>query len=204
LVVAASAAIGILIGSLSGYYGGWIDEVLMRVVEIFLAFPFLVGALILSSMLVPIFGRSIWPAVIALIIFGWTRYARLLRGDILATKERDYVLAARASGAKDVHLILHHVLPNAIFPTLVYLSLDMGAIVLSFATLSFLGIGVQVGYADWGQIISAARDWILTLDQHWYIVVFPGVALLLYGLGWNLIGDALRDILDPKLRGKNG
>ena len=153
-------------------------------------------------MLVPIFGASIWPAVIALIVFGWTRYARLLRGDILATKEREYVTASRASGARDGHLIMRHILPNAIFPTLVTVSLEMGAIVLSFATLSFLGVGVQIGYADWGQIISAARDWILTLDQYWYIVVFPGMALLLYGLGWNLIGDALRDILDPKLRGK--
>lgn len=202
LVVAAGAVIGILIGSAAGFYGGWIDEILMRFVEIFIAFPSLVGALVLSSLLVPIFGRSIWPASIALVVFGWTGYARLLRGDILSTKERDYVLAARASGAKDIHLILRHVLPNAIFPTLVFLSLDMGAIVLSFATLSFLGIGVQVGYADWGQIVSAARDWILTLDQHWYIIVFPGMALLLYGLGWNLIGDALRDILDPKLRGR--
>ena len=203
-VVASSAAIGIIIGSFAGYFGGWVDESLMRVVEIFIAFPFLVGALILSSMLVPIFGRSIWPAVIALIVFGWTGYARLLRGDILSTKEREYVTAARASGATDIHLVFRHVLPNAIFPTMVYLSLDMGAIVLSFATLSFLGVGVQVGYTDWGQIISAARDWILTLDQHWYIVVFPGMALLLYGLGWNLIGDALRDILDPKMRGKSG
>lgn len=202
LVVAASAAIGIAIGAFAGFYGGWIDETLMRVVEIFIAFPFLVGALILSSILVPIFGRSIWPASIALIVFGWTGYARLLRGDILSTKERDYVQAAQASGASDMHLIMRHILPNAIFPTLVVLSLNMGAIVLSFAALSFLGIGVQVGYADWGQIVSHARDWILTLDQHWYIIVFPGVALLLYGLGWNLIGDALRDILDPKLRGK--
>ena len=127
-----------------------------------------------------------------------------LRGDILATKEREYVTAARASGASDGHLIMRHVLPNAIFPTLVRLSLDFGAIVLSFAALSFLGVGVPEGYADWGQIISFARSWILSLDTHWYIIVFPGVALLLYGLGWNLIGDALRDILDPQLRGKQG
>jgi peptide/nickel transport system permease protein len=203
IVVAAGAIIGMTVGAFSGFYGGWVDEILMRFVEIFIAFPFLVGALILSSILVPIFGRSIWPASIALIVFGWTGYARLLRGDILSTKERDYVQAAQASGASDLHLITRHILPNAIFPTLVVLSLNMGAIVLSFAALSFLGIGVQVGYADWGQIVSHARDWILTLDQHWYIIVFPGVALLLYGLGWNLIGDALRDILDPKMRGKS-
>lgn len=202
LVVFTSAAIGIVLGSIAGFYGGWVDEILMRVVEVFIAFPFLVGALILSSLLVPVFDRSqqIWPASIALIVFGWTGYARLLRGDILANKEREYVMAARASGAKDIHLILQHILPNAIFPTLVSWSLDMGAIVLAFATLSFLGIGVQVGYADWGQVVSNAREWILSLDTYWYIIVFPGMALLLYGLGWNLIGDALRDILDPKLR----
>jgi peptide/nickel transport system permease protein len=147
-------------------------------------------------------GRSIWPASIALIVFGWTGYARLLRGDILATKEREYVTAARAAGAKDGHVIFKHILPNAIYPTMVVLSLDMGSIVLSFAALSFLGIGVQIGYADWGQIVSYARDWIFTLDKHWFIIVFPGLCLLLYGLGWNLIGDALRDITDPKMRGR--
>jgi peptide/nickel transport system permease protein len=202
VVVLSSAVIGILIGAVAGYYGGWIDEALMRLVEIFIAFPFLVGALILASILVPIMGRSIWPASIALIVFGWTGYARLLRGDILAAKEREYVIAARASGAKDSHLIIRHIIPNAIYPTMVVLSLDMGAIVLSFAALSFLGIGVQIGYADWGQIVAHARDWILTLNVYWYIIVFPGLALLLYGLGWNLIGDALRDIMDPKLRGR--
>jgi peptide/nickel transport system permease protein len=202
LVTIASTIIGVLIGAFAGFYGGWVDEILMRVVEIFIAFPFITGALILASLLTPLFGRSIWPATIALIIFGWTGYARQLRGDILATKERDYVLAARASGAKDSHLMLKHVIPNAMFPTMVRISLDLGAVVLAFAALSFLGIGLPEGYADWGQVVSFARAWILTLDQHWYIIVFPGVALLLYGLGWNLIGDALRDILDPKLRGK--
>ena len=202
VVTLATTLIGVLIGAFAGFYGGWVDEILMRLVEIISVFPFITGALILASLLTPIFGRSVWPSIIALIIFGWTGYARQLRGDILATKERDYVLAARASGAKDGHLMLKHVIPNAMFPTLVRISLNMGAVVLSFAALSFLGIGLPEGYADWGQVVSFARAWILTLDQHWYIIVFPGVALLLYGLGWNLIGDALRDILDPKLRGK--
>ncbi len=202
VVVMASFVIGVVVGAVAGFYGGWIDEVLMRVVEIFIAFPFLVGALILTSVLVPKMGRSIWPASIALIVFGWTTYARLLRGDILATKEREYVEAARASGATDARLILRHIVPNAIYPTLVVLTLDMGSIVLSFAALSFLGLGVQVGYADWGQIVSHARDWILSLDTYWYIVVYPGLALLLYGLGWNLVGDALRDIMDPRMRGR--
>lgn len=202
VVTLASTIIGVAIGAFAGFYGGWVDEGLMRVVEIFIVFPALTGALILASLLTPVFGRSVLPATVALIIFGWTGYARQLRGDILGTKERDYVLAARASGAKDSHLMLKHVIPNAMFPTMVRISLDMGAVVLSFAALSFLGIGLPEGYADWGQITSFARAWILTLDQYWYIIFFPGMALLLYGLGWNLIGDALRDILDPKLRGK--
>ena len=203
-VAIMAALIGIVIGAISGFYGGWIDEFLMRIVEIFIAFPFLVGALILASLLTPIFGRSIWPTMIALIIFSWTAYARLIRGDILATKEREYVTAARASGANDLHIVMRHVLPNAIFPTMVRISLDFGAVVLSFAALSFLGVGVPEGYADWGQIISFARSWILSLNTHWYIIVFPGLALLLYGLAWNLIGDGLRDILDPQLRGGKG
>jgi peptide/nickel transport system permease protein len=201
-VVLSSALIGMIIGALSGFYGGWVDMALQRVVEIFQAFPFLVAAFVLASILVPRLGRSILPATIALIVFGWTGYTRLLRGDILATKERDYVLAARASGAKDSRVLLSHILPNAIFPTIVLLSLDMGSIVLNFAALSFLGVGTEVGYADWGQIVAFARPFILSLQTYWYIIVFPGVALLLYGLGWNLIGDALRDIMDPKLRGR--
>lgn len=203
-VVAISAIIGIIVGAIAGYFGGWVDEISMRIVEVFVVFPSLVAVLVLSSALVQARGRSLWPAIIALILFGWMGYARLLRGDVLANKERDYVLAARASGATDFHIIMKHVLPNAIFPTLVFLSLDMGAIVLSFASLSFLGVGVEPGYADWGQIVSFARDYLISLDDYWYVIVFPSLALLLYGLGWNLLGDALRDILDPKLRGKQG
>jgi peptide/nickel transport system permease protein len=200
--VFASATLGILVGSIAGFYGGWVDEILMRFVEIFNAFPFLIAVFVLAAILVPRFGQSLLPATIALITFGWTGYARLLRGDILSTKERDYVKAAKAAGATDSRLIIKHILPNAIFPTLVVISLDMGSIVLSFAALSFLGVGAPIGFADWGQLVAQARSWILTLDQHWYIIVWPGLALLLYGMGWNLLGDALRDILDPKMRGK--
>lgn len=204
VITAITVTVGIVVGSLAGYYGGWMDDVLMRITEIFMAFPFLLAALTLASILVPMFGRSIWPAMIALSVFGWMTYARLIRGDILATKERDYVLAARVIGARDGRILLRHILPNAIFATMVLASLDIGAYVLSFAALSFLGVGTDIGYADWGQVIAFARDFILTLDRYWYIIVYPGAALILFGLGWNLIGDALRDILDPKLRGVRG
>lgn len=203
LVVASSLLIGMIVGSISAYYGGAIDDILMRITEIFMAFPFLLAALTLSAILVPLFGRGIWPSVIALISFGWMGYARVIRGDILSTKERDYVLSARTIGARDGRILVGHILPNAIFTTLVFASLDVGAIVLSFAALSFLGVGTDVGYADWGQVVSFARDYILTLDTYWYIIVYPGTALILFGLGWNLIGDGLRDVLDPRMQGKS-
>jgi len=204
VITAVTVVIGLIVGALSAYYGGWLDDLLMRITEIFLAFPFLLAALTLSAILVPLFGRGIWPATLALITFGWMTYARLLRGEILAAKERDYVLAARVVGVRDSRVLLRHIVPNAIYPILILASMRIGDYVLSFATLSFLGVGTEIGYADWGQIVSFARDWILSLDTHWYIIVWPGVALLLFGLGWNLIGDALRDILDPRLRTVRG
>jgi len=204
VITGVTVIIGLIVGSLSAFYGGWLDDLLMRITEIFMAFPFLLAALTLSAILVPLFGRGIWPATIALITFGWMTYARVLRAEILSAKERDYVLAARVVGAKDSRLLVRHIVPNAIYPILVLASMRVGDYVLSFATLSFLGVGTDIGYADWGQIVSFARDWILSLDVHWYIIVFPGTILLLFGLGWNLIGDALRDILDPRLRGSRG
>jgi peptide/nickel transport system permease protein len=196
--------IGILVGSISGFYSGRVDAILMRFTEIFLAFPFLLAALTLSAILTPMLGKGLWPASIALIVFGWMRYARLIRGDVLTVREREYVLAARVIGAKDSRILQKHIIPNAIYPTMVLASLDIGTIVISFAALSFLGIGTEVGYADWGQLISFARNWIPDLSNYWYILVYPGIALVLFVLGWNLLGDALRDILDPRMRGRGG
>jgi peptide/nickel transport system permease protein len=193
--------IGVLIGSVSAYYGGTVDNVLMRIVDIFLTLPFILAALILAAVLTPKLGRSVMPAVIALIAFGWMGYSRIVRGDILSVRERDYVLAAKVIGVKDRRILTKHILPNAIFPTLVLASLDVGGFVLSFAALSFLGIGTEIGYADWGQLLSFARSWITNLNDYWYIVFWPGIALVLFVLGWNLVGDALRDVLDPKMRG---
>jgi peptide/nickel transport system permease protein len=194
--------IGILVGSLAGFYSGWVDEVLMRITEIFMAFPFILAALTMSAVLTPSMGKGIWPPTIALITFGWMGYARLIRGDILSLRERDYVMAARVVGAKDSRILFKHIIPNAIYPTLVLASMDIGTVVISFAALSFLGIGTEVGYADWGQLLSFARKWIPNLFTYWYIVVFPGLALILFVLGWNLVGDALRDIMDPHMRGR--
>lgn len=202
IIEAICLLLGILVGSLSAFYGGWLDDLLMRITEIFMAFPFIMAALTLSAILTPVIGKGIWPPVIALVVFGWMGYARLIRGDILSVRERDYVTAARVIGDSDGRILLQHIIPNAIYPTLVLASMDIGTLVISFAALSFLGIGTEVGYADWGQLISFARNWIPTLSTYWYIVVFPGIVLILFVLGWNLVGDALRDIMDPRMRGR--
>ncbi len=203
IVTIATFLIGIIIGSISAYYGGIVDNIIMRVVDIFLTLPFILAALILAAVLTPRIGKSLFPAIIALVTFGWMGYARIIRGDILSIKERDYIMAARVIGVKDSRILFRHIIPNAIFPTLVLASLAIGDVVLSFAALSFLGIGTEVGYADWGQVLSFARNWITSLNTYWYIVVWPGLTLVLYVMGFNLVGDALRDVLDPRMRGKS-
>ena len=201
LIVALALVIGLTVGSLAAYFGGWVDDVLMRITEIFLAFPFLIAALTLAAVLQPKLGRGLYTGIIALVVFGWMSYARLIRGDILSTKEREYVLAARSLGVRDWRILFRHILPNSIFPVIVVASLEIGTYVLSFAALSFLGLGAELGYADWGQMLALSRNWITNLSKYWYIVVYPGMALLFFVLGWNLIGDAIRDIVDPRLRG---
>ena len=202
LVTIATFLIGIIYGSISAFYGGVVDNIMMRIVDILLILPSILAVLILASVLTPKIGKSLIPAMVALIAFGWMGYSRIIRGDILSVKERDYVLAARVIGVKDSRILFRHILPNAIFPTLVLASLAIGDVVLSFAALSFLGIGTEVGYADWGQVLSFARNWITSLNTYWYIIVWPGLTLVLFVMGWNLVGDALRDVLDPRMRGK--
>jgi len=201
VVVSISALIGIVMGSIAAFYGGVLDEVLMRITDIFYAFPFLVGAMVLTTIL----GRGLTNVMVALVALGWMGYARLIRGDILQIREADYVQAARAAGANSLRLILRHILPNAIWPVVVQGTMSMGSIVITAAALSFLGVGAPVGYADWGQLISYARNWILGLYgnplAYWYVVIYPSIAITLFCLSWNLVGDALRDILDPRLRG---
>jgi peptide/nickel transport system permease protein len=203
VVIIISVVVGLVLGGVSGYYGGRIDEVVMRVTDIFLAFP----GLVLAVVVVAVLGRSLDNVMIAIAIVNWPVYARLLRGDILGVRSRDFVEAARAMGGSDVRIIFKHVIPNSIYPFLVYGSLDVGLIVLTAAALSFLGLGAEVGYADWGMLINLSRNWILGAPgnafAYWYVVAFPGAAIFLFVLGWNLLGDAFRDILDPRLRGSN-
>ena len=201
-VVLSTVLIGVIVGSVSAYYGGIVDNILMRIVDILYVLPGLMATLILAAVLTPVIGKSVLPVMISLIAFGWLGYARIIRADILSVKERDFILAAKVIGVKDSRILFRHIIPNAIFPTLVLASLGIGDVVLSFAALSFLGIGVELGYADWGQVLAFARNWITSLNTYWYIIVWPGVTLVMFVLGWNLVGDALRDVLDPRLRGK--
>jgi peptide/nickel transport system permease protein len=200
-VTLGSALIGLVLGSIAGFYGRALDEVIMRITDIFMTMPFLIAAMVLVTVL----GTGLDNVMIALVAFGWMTYARLIRADIKKTKEFDYVQAAKATGAGDARIILRHVLPNTIFPVFVMATMDIGSMVLTAAALSFLGLGAELGYADWGQMISFARNWMSGVHgnpaEYWYTLVFPGIAILLFVLGWNLMGDGLRDILDPRLRG---
>jgi len=199
VVMGIAVLIGIVLGSLAGYFGGVLDEVIMRITDIFLAFP----GLILAMAIVAALGPSMRSVMIALTVVWWPAYARLVRGDILQLREEDYVEAARGIGASSGRVIIRHVLPNAIYPTLIMASLDIGAVVLSAAALSFLGLGAPEGYADWGQLTSFAQNWIVGPQdeplKYWYAVIIPGLFITFFVLGWNLLGDAVRDISDPRL-----
>ncbi len=200
IVVGISALIGIIIGTFSAYYGGWFDEIVMRITDIFMAMPYLVAAMVLTTIL----GKGLDNVMIALIAFGWMNTARLMRSQVLEAKSEEYVEAASALGAGDLRIILKHILLNTIFPIVIRESMRMGSMVITASALSFLGVGAPMGYADWGQMISFARNWILGTQghafQYWYTVVIPGTAIVLFCLSWNLIGDAFRDIMDPKLQ----
>jgi peptide/nickel transport system permease protein len=198
LVVGVALLIGIVIGGAAGYLGGRLDDVLMRVTDVVFAFP----GLVLVMVLVTIFARSLTTIILAIAVVGWPTYARMLRGNILQTKAQDYVDAARAVGAGPLRIFLRHVLPNSIGSLIILASLDIGSVVLAVSTLSFLGLGPVVGFADWGQMVSFARGWIVGPVEeplkYWYTWVWPGLTIALFVLGWNLLGDAVRDALDPR------
>jgi peptide/nickel transport system permease protein len=200
LVVAANLLIGILLGALAGYFGGLVDEVIMRIADIFYAIPFLVMAMAL----VVAIGRGLKAVIIVLIILEWPSYTRVIRSDILVTRGKDFILAARASGASHLRIIFTHVLPNAMYSVLILASLNIGTTILTAAALSFLGLGSETGTADWGQIVSLCRNWIVGTPgnrfAYWYTVFVPGFVISLFVLGWNLLGDAVRDVFDPRMR----
>ncbi len=199
-VIVSTLCIGTLIGSLAGYFGGWLDNLFMRFTDVVFAFP----GLVLTIVLIAIFGQSLNNIILSLVLVGWSTYARLLRGEILRVRRLEYVEGARALGAKDARIIFWHVLPNSLTALTVQATLDMGSVVLSAAALSFLGLGTPLGYSDWGQLINFTRGFLQGIPgspmAYWYVSFFPGLALILWGLSWNLLGDALRDALDPRAR----
>ncbi|WP_448535124.1 nickel transporter permease [Pseudothermotoga sp.] len=193
LVSFISGTIGLSIGITAGYFGGVVDEILMRITDIFLAFPRLILAMALSAML----GRGLTNAIIAISLVEWTVVARLARAEAMRVKSMPFIEAARAVGAKDLRILLLHVLPMCLSPVLVQLTLRMGTIILTAAGLGFLGLGAQPPTPEWGAIVSDGRSYLM---QAWWISTFPGLFIALVVLGFNLLGDGIRDILDPRLR----
>ncbi|MFO7730010.1 MAG: ABC transporter permease [Spirochaetia bacterium] len=184
---------GLLIGVVSGYYGGWFDKLVMRIIDIMLAFPYV----LLTIVIVAILGASLTNAMIAIGISQIPRYVRLVRASVLAEKESDYVTAERSIGASNFELMFGSILPNCLAPISVQATLGVGEAILSSAALSFLGLGAQPPTPEWGLMIASSREFITSA---WWIVTLPGIATLFAVLGFNLFGDGLRDILDPKLR----
>jgi peptide/nickel transport system permease protein len=190
-VVLFAILIGAPLGAIAGYKGGWVDEMIMRITDLFLAFPSLLLAMAIASAL----GRGLGKAAFALVISWWPWYTRLVRGVTLSLKERYFVEAAQAVGVRDSVIILRHILPNTISPILVQATVDLGTVILAMGGLAFLGLGTQPPAPDWGLMVSEGRTYILT--QPW-IATFPGIAIFVVVLAFNLLGDTLRDIFDPR------
>lgn len=192
-VTGLSLLVGLIVGTLSGYFGGWLDNVLMRVTDVVFAFP----SLVLLIVLVTVLERNLTTIMIAIAATGWGQYARVLRGEILKVKRLEYVDAARAIGAFDFRIMFKHVLPNSLTTLVVLVSLDIGTTVVAFAALSFLGIGAPSGFPDWGQLITLSKSW-LTYSEYWFTWLYPGLCIIVFVLAWNMLGDALRDATDPR------
>jgi len=195
LVAIVTAPLGLLVGTTAGYAGGWVDAVLMRITDIFLAFPKLVLALALVAAL----GPGIENAVIAIALTSWPPYARIARAETLAIRNSDYVAAVRLMGAAPARIVLRHVVPMCLSSLIVRVTLDMAGIILIAAGLGFLGLGAQPPLPEWGAMIASGRRFIL--DQ-WWVATMPGLAILFVSLGFNLVGDGLRDALDPRESGQ--
>jgi peptide/nickel transport system permease protein len=193
MVLSIATVVGFFVGSIAGLFGGWVDELLMRLTDLFLAFP----ALILAMAIAATLGPSLTNTMIALSTVYWPWYARLVRAQVLSLREREFVVAARCVGVATPRLLLRHLLPNLVPILITQATLDIGYVVLSTAGLSFLGLGAQPPTPEWGAMITAARNF---MRESWWYTTFPGLALAVTVLGFNLMGDGLRDYLDPRLR----
>jgi peptide/nickel transport system permease protein len=197
IAVAVSCPIGVLVGLLAGYFGRRTDDVLMRITDIQLAIP----TILLAIAVVAVLGPGVRNVIITLTVTGWTLYARLVRGEALGVKARDFVVAARAAGAGDARIMFRHVLPNVLTPVIVVAVFAVANMIILEATLSFLGLGVEPTVVTWGRMLNAGR---LYLSTAWWLTAFPGLAIFVTVLAVNLLGDHLRDWLDPRLRNTLG
>jgi peptide/nickel transport system permease protein len=195
VVLVVSALGGSLLGLFAGFRGGWIDELIMRVTDMFLAFP---GLILAMAVVAALQRRGILVIVLAIAIRWWAPYARMMRAQVLTLRELDYVEAARAAGVPNGRILVRHILPNAMSPIIVQATLDLGYIILTAAALSFLGFGAQPGEPDWGRMVADGRE---HLRDAWWVSTFPGLAILFTVMAFNLVGDAARDIFDPRLHG---
>ena len=193
VAVGIATLIGVFLGALSGFYGGWVDSVIMRFVDIMLCFPSFFLILAVIAFLEP----SIWNIMAIIGLTSWMGVARLVRAEFLSLRERDFVLAARAIGARDSRVIFRHILPNALSPVLVSATLGVAGAILTESALSFLGIGVQPPTPSWGNMLIAGKQ---TLGTAWWLSAFPGLAILLTVLGYNLLGEGIRDLFDPRMQ----
>lgn len=192
LVVLGATLVGGVIGALAGWFGGWFDEIVMRVTEVFMAFPTIILAMAIAAAL----GPSLLNAVLAMVVVWWPNYARLMRGLVTSIKSEQYVEAARVVGVPELRILWRAVLPNCAAPLVVLGTIDLGAAILVFAGLSFLGLGSDPATPEWGRMIA---DGVQFFDQ-WWIAAFPGLAICTVVIGFNFIGDGIRDALDPRLR----
>jgi len=194
IAVAIALTLGLLLGPVSGYFGGWVDSVIMRVADIFFAFPYILFVLLIMSVL----GQGFQNVFIAIGVLGWATFARIVRGQILSIKSMEYVEAARAQGAGDLRIIFRHVLPNSMAPVYVAVAMAVGGAIATEAALSYLGIGVQPPNSSWGLMISDAVQYLQ--DGNWWYLFFPSIALVLTVFGFISFGNGLRDATDPKLK----
>jgi peptide/nickel transport system permease protein len=195
VAVAISIFIGILVGAVAGYYGGWTDNILMRFVDTMLCFP----TFFLILTVVALLGPGIFKIMVVIGITSWMGTSRFVRAEFLSLRERDFTQAAKALGVKDLRIIFRHILPNALAPVFVTATLDVATAILVEAGLSFLGFGVQPPAPSWGNILTEGRTYIF---DAWWLTVFPGLAILMTVLSFNLLGEGLRDAIDPRLRGR--
>lgn len=192
-IALGAAAFGITIGALAGYAGGVIDEAILRITDIFFAFPGLLLALVFAA----VFGRNITNLAFAVLLVWWPTYVRLMRGQVLAEKEKNYVEALRALGAGHLRTLFRHIIPNSIYPILIQITLDLGGVILTFSALMFLGFSPSPALPELGNLASDGITHVFTAP---WLIIFPGLTILLIALAFNLVGDGLRDVLDPRLR----